>query len=108
MVDLNGNVAICGGGLQERNISCLQNQGQQPVDKSLCANLPQLPRLQRSPFNFLTAVLTKETNLFSGVLCRAPILALWVLGPNGAIAFPKTVLPLAALSTLICQVQHVF
>ena len=45
--DQSGNQAICGGGLQERNISCLRSQGRQPVDLQKCSGLPQLPRVQR-------------------------------------------------------------
>ena len=50
VVDLNGNVGNCGGGLEERNISCLslkENRLPQPVDLGFCSHLPQLPRLQR-------------------------------------------------------------
>ena len=50
VVDLSGNRAICGGGLQDRNISCLslnQNRLPQPVDFGFCSHLPQLARLQR-------------------------------------------------------------
>ena len=50
VVDLSGNRAICGGGLQERNISCLnlnKDQLSKPVDFEFCSHLPQLDRLQR-------------------------------------------------------------
>ena len=45
--DMNGNPAICGGGLQDRNISCLKTKGQKPVDLRLCSSLIQLTRVQR-------------------------------------------------------------
>ena len=45
--DMNGNAAICGGGLQDRNISCLKSEGQKPVDLRLCSSLVQLTRVQR-------------------------------------------------------------
>ena len=45
--DMNGNPAICGGGLQDRNISCLKTKGQKPVDLRLCSGLIQLTRVQR-------------------------------------------------------------
>ncbi len=51
--DMNGNVAICGGGLQDRNISCLKTDGRQPVDLSFCSHLnrgKQLARVQRFVF----------------------------------------------------------
>lgn len=47
VVDMSGNVAICGGGLQDRNISCLQSETRQPVDLSKCSHLSQMPRVQR-------------------------------------------------------------
>ena len=47
VIDQGGNQAICGGGLQNRNISCLRSQGRQPVDLQQCYRLPQLPRVQR-------------------------------------------------------------
>ena len=47
MADINGEVAICGGGLQDRNVSCLLKEGRRPVEASFCSHLPQLPRVQR-------------------------------------------------------------
>ena len=47
VADINGEAAICGGGLQDRNVSCLSNEGRRPVDLSFCSHLSQLPRVQR-------------------------------------------------------------
>lgn len=65
VVDLSGNRAICGGGLQDRNISCLslnQNRLPQPVDFGFCSHLPQLARLQRYEPNTLLFKKTHSKN----------------------------------------------
>ena len=37
----------CGGGIRNRNISCLLTSSEKPADMSYCTHLPQLHRIER-------------------------------------------------------------